>query len=463
MPHMYYKNNHTHNTRWQIAIAISFLLILPACGRPTSVTVPTAAVQSATTATAPLKPTDLLPSEATPPAATGKSLAGRVVRGTSPAPGARVELRKVDWRVDPSKNNVVASAVADANGQFVIENPPVGEYSLCAVWPNGEEHQGATPVVNIAAGQSLTNLTVRLEMMLPVVEPKTGDDVSGMPHLAWKGFSGVVQYRVWVIDATTAEFVLDEIITGTGLALQTPLKAGRTYRWGVSVYAQDKTELVTFKSWFRIDLLTGADSPCVETFERHELRQPYQKYNGQARYTLSTRELQDTLAVMGIRALCILPQLGAPFINADWDSAKQPSTKGRMISLGFENLYHGSGWSEGFVVYSTYDFATDSEYETFAKPEDPRVMPGMFEGNGVMGFVRVKPSDLGLGTRKAYLTYVFPFYEDYVAVVYSLGDYDAGADWKAIVQGLEGGAYPADKREGATLFDAIKSSIRFSR
>ena len=72
---------------------------------------------------------------------------------------------------------------------------------------------------------------------------------------------------------------------------------------------------------------------CASNFERRELREPYQRRSGQPRYTLSEDELNAYLAVMGIESLCIPLELGAPFVNVDWDSKKTPSTTGRMLSL----------------------------------------------------------------------------------------------------------------------------------
>jgi len=102
---------------------------------------------------------------------------------------------------------------------------------------------------------------------------------------------------------------------------------------------------------------------CQTIFERRELKQPYQTSQGKMRYTLSDQELNAYLAVMGIDSVCIPESLGAPFINVDWDEAQNPATRGRMLSLGFENLYQGAGWSDGFLLYATYKFSTGSEYD----------------------------------------------------------------------------------------------------
>jgi hypothetical protein len=211
-------------------------------------------------------------------------------------------------------------------------------------------------------------------------------------------------------------------------------------------------------------------SPCATTFERRELREPYQKHSDQARYTLSTEELNGYLAAMGIAELCIPHELGAPFLNVDWDSDPGPADAGRMISLGFEGSYPGSGWSEVFILYATYDFAVGAMYDTYARPEDRDAvrngtMPGAIEVDGAQGFVRFKPANFGFDRRAMYKTYVFPFETDYVAIVYDLGDFGADTDWDALIQDLSEGAYPYPPEQQRTIawVDAMATSLRFQR
>jgi hypothetical protein len=209
---------------------------------------------------------------------------------------------------------------------------------------------------------------------------------------------------------------------------------------------------------------------CRTSFARHELREPYQKHGGKARYTLSAKELHAYLDAMGVAELCIPPALGAPFLNVDWDSAGGVGVaeRGRMISVGFEATYTGGGWSEAFLLYATYDFAAGVMYDTYARPQDRDAlrngtMPGAFEVNGVQGFVRFHPSNFGYHRRDVYKTIVYPFETDYVAVVYHLGDWPADADWDALIQDLSAGAYPPDRQPQATvaLVDTLAGSLRF--
>jgi hypothetical protein len=213
-------------------------------------------------------------------------------------------------------------------------------------------------------------------------------------------------------------------------------------------------------------------SPCAAAFERRELHEPYQKHGGKARYTLSTEELHGYLAAIGIADLCIPHELGAPFINVDWDRA-HGADAGRMISLGFEGSYSGSGWSDAFILYATYDFAIGAMYDTFARPEDrdavwagtmpTGAVPATIEVDGVQGFVRFKSADFAFSRWWVYKTFVFPGETDYVAVVYDLGFFDGDTDWDALIQDLGEGAYPPERQGTVALVDALAMSLKFHK
>lgn len=182
---------------------------------------------------------------------------------------------------------------------------------------------------------------------------------------------------------------------------------------------------------------------------------------------MSTEELNAYLSIMGIQSLCIPAMWGAPFVNADWDSATQPSVEGRMISLGFENLYPGAGWSKGFLLYSTYGFGAPTEYETFATLADRDAVregtgPDLIEVNGVTGLMRIKASDLCMGACSVYRTFVFPFETYYVAVVYDLGafDYD-NTDWESLLQDFRAGKYQPEQQADVAAMDYLVSTLHF--
>jgi len=63
--------------------------------------------------------------------ATGNRVTGRVVWGSEPVPGSRVDLALPDWRTNP--NSLVMRAVANGAGEYVFVNPPVGAYEVVPV------------------------------------------------------------------------------------------------------------------------------------------------------------------------------------------------------------------------------------------------------------------------------------------------------------------------------------------
>ena len=208
----------------------------------------------------------------------------------------------------------------------------------------------------------------------------------------------------------------------------------------------------------------GNTGNCQTSFSKRELKKPYQTSQGKVRYTLSGQELDGYLAVMGIESVCLPESLGAPFINVDWDEAQNPATQGRMLSLGFENLYHGAGWSDGFLLYAAYEFSTGSEYDIFARPADRQALeqknlPSLIEVDGVPGFIRYY-GGISMGLQPVFKTYVFPFESDYAVVVYRVGVFEP-EEASRVIQRLEAGQYPLGENQEAQALDRLANSIRF--
>jgi len=204
---------------------------------------------------------------------------------------------------------------------------------------------------------------------------------------------------------------------------------------------------------------------CQTTFNKRELNEPYQRQDDQPRYTLPEDTLKAYLDVMGIESICIPEELGAPFLNVDWNSADIPA-KGRMVSLGFENTYTGAGWSDVHLVYATYDFSVGSEYNTFAQFEDWEAlqsgsMPNIIQNEGSQGFVRFKAADYSMGAIPFYKTLVFPSQTHYLAVVYQVGVYAPDSDPDAITSELQRGNFPDDLPIPVEIVDYLGSSIEF--
>lgn len=218
----------------------------------------------------------------------------------------------------------------------------------------------------------------------------------------------------------------------------------------------------------QVVIITSSPTPeptpvsCQLDFPSRELKKPY---NGNApRLVLSKKELEAYLDLMGIQSLCIPTQLGAPFVNADWDSAKIPA-KGRMVSLGFEDTYPGSGWSEISLLYSTYDFTTGTEFERFARLSDrdallKHAQAGEVQINGTPAYTRYFKSMWGYENQpqRIYKIYVIPFENYYAAVVLNAGDYD---DADAAIAKFENGDYNVELAKKIKYLDSLAYSLRF--
>lgn len=205
---------------------------------------------------------------------------------------------------------------------------------------------------------------------------------------------------------------------------------------------------------------------CQEDFEKRELREPYQRQGGgQPRYTLSAAELEEILILMGIESLCIPPEFGAPFLNVDWNEADLPAT-GRMVSLGFEELYGGGGWSSAYLVYASYDFEIGSEYDTFADEDDFQALQsgtlvGNLQAGSANGFVRYH-AGISMGSQVIMKTYLFPFENYYVAGVVNLGVYDPDL-LQGILAEMEAGTHPDLEQVAVRQMDELVQSLVFGR
>ena len=142
-----------------------------------------------------------------------------------------VELREPGWVIH--RTPAVAAVQADHQGAFNLPNPPVGDYSIVGIFPDGEADAGGWPAVAIAAGEEITGVLVPLERKLVLLSPVGGVTVAASPTLAWQAAEGAESYRLWVIDAGTTALVLDQIVTGATAPITRTLEPG-TYTWVVN-------------------------------------------------------------------------------------------------------------------------------------------------------------------------------------------------------------------------------------
>jgi hypothetical protein len=187
------------------------------------------------------------------------------------------------------------------------------------------------------------------------------------------------------------------------------------------------------------------------------------------RYTLAAETLDAYLVDMAISSICVPTQLGALYLNVDWNSADLGHVTGRMLSLGFTELYAGSGWGDGYLVYATYDFAAGTEYDVFARPEDwEAAVRGTLQGvdpievDSMRGFIRFQRG-LCYGSCRVFRVILLPFEAHYIAIVQTLGEYDGDVDWEELVVQLREGDFPPTWQGPMAAMDVLTQSLRFTR
>ena len=157
--------------------------------------------------------------------------------GTTPIEHAIVEVRTGDWRVNP--NAMLQRALTDPEGRYFMANPPVGDYVMCGLFPDGAQERSTCTPVHIEAGQDVAGIDVMLLRTVKAVAPSANAQVVALPTLSWESFPNAAQYEVFVIDAGTTELLAHEFVADTHFTVTAPLQAGRTYDWVVNAVAAD--------------------------------------------------------------------------------------------------------------------------------------------------------------------------------------------------------------------------------
>lgn len=248
-----------------ILIPILFLtaLLPAACGGETTVptpqpTIPPTIIPDTATLvpTATSMPTATpMPTATTVPTPVPATVSGRVLWGGQPVANAIVQLRAPDWRVTGDAT-AVNEVTAGAAGQFLLTAVPPGEYSVVAVWPDGTPSQGGTPAVVLEPGQTVSDLTLKLEAALALVEPELGGLVATLPTVRWELVDGASAYRVGIIHKGTTELVVDAVVAGDALDVLEPLATSTDYTLVVSAFGDAEDALASFTA----DFVT-ADAP----------------------------------------------------------------------------------------------------------------------------------------------------------------------------------------------------------
>lgn len=182
--------------------------------------------------------------------------------------------------------------------------------------------------------------------------------------------------------------------------------------------------------------------------------------------TLTKEKWNNALKTLGIAEVCIPQSFGTPTEVIDWDYTKEG--RGRMTTFGFSGLLNqkSGGWGRSYLVYSTYDFQGETEYDTFGKKEDYQTVAQKTLSDvivqGAKGFERVEaPKRMDyVSPRKVVL---FPFKNYYLAFVYELPIMQEGDEKqvKPLLENLAKKNYPLKWKDDLEQFDALVQSIKF--
>ncbi len=160
----------------------------------------------------------------------------------------------------------LSSAITGADGTFVIQNPPIGQYMLYPVSPsNGGYWAFSAYPVMTSAGQ-VTNVGVlRLYKVVQLLSPGNNSTISTTnPTLQWAAFPGATSYLVEVFNPPTVVF--SQSTTGTEATVSPALSTGGAYDW--AVYAYDSTGEIAY---YEFEYFTVAGPSASQTIMFSEL------------------------------------------------------------------------------------------------------------------------------------------------------------------------------------------------
>ena len=135
----------------------------------------------------------------------------------------------------------------NARGEYTFENVPSGDY---VVWiPGHEEGYQAVGYPATVYTETSGIETIQLDKIIETTSP-VGTTVKTLtPTLRWKPVPGAVRYEVGVDDLTSSEDPLAirrYYRTDTpNLELPEPLQRDRLYRWSVTAYTENGTQIAS--------------------------------------------------------------------------------------------------------------------------------------------------------------------------------------------------------------------------
>jgi hypothetical protein len=178
----------------------------------------------------------------------GLRVAGLVEWNQTPVPGAQIALKAAgNYYEQPA----VAETLADADGRFILEYPPVGKWFIYAVSTNDEFWGWVGQSLTVGAGQVVDAGRIQFSKRMQLLEPVPHALLdTPTPVLRWASYPEAVRYHVDVFNDATGDAVLRQDTTDTSVVVDPPLAPGVQYQWSVNAYNAAKQSFAYYSCWY---------------------------------------------------------------------------------------------------------------------------------------------------------------------------------------------------------------------
>lgn len=155
------------------------------------------------------------------------ALQGQVRWWTTPLPDVAVEIRQ------HPNSPVLAQAVTDEDGRFVIEDPPIGHVAIWTDVPNEEySEQFLWQQIHLGMNKIVIQVTKTVFTGL-----SAGETPGTNPTLSWPNFPDATEYCVYLM--REGNQVIRECVAGTSWMVTEDLEAEREYCWYIQAKIND--------------------------------------------------------------------------------------------------------------------------------------------------------------------------------------------------------------------------------
>jgi hypothetical protein len=191
--------------------------------------------------------------DAEAPVPTGASLTGHVLWGNEPVPGASVQLMEKGDSFDFYTSRILAEpTVSGTDGGFILKDVPVGDFTLCAVAPEGSEYwTWHCHSVGTAANQEIYVRDLYLYKVLNLIMPENNSKINHpSPTFRWENFSGAEYYELSIWDEQGQDAIPKQYTSETVFPLPFNLTEEGKYSWAVNAYNEYGILIAYNSSWY---------------------------------------------------------------------------------------------------------------------------------------------------------------------------------------------------------------------